>query len=246
MIEVERNGDVATITIRRPQVRNALRAADKRAINCAVREASAAGCGAIIVTGEGSLAFCAGTDVKEMGDFSVDDFAGMLDAEKHLNDTFLTTETPIIAAVNGAALGADCVLVYCSDLAIAAASAVLGQPEVRHGVAAGLHVAMLQQVIGLSRARWLLYTGEFVSAQASLEIGLVNEVVSDEELMRPASEIAAKIAARPRRAMALQKRAVSTFIHRPLPEAVATRLDANVAEFSSGHPGRAALKSLNR
>jgi enoyl-CoA hydratase/carnithine racemase len=238
--------DVACVTIDRPEVRNALRTEDKQRLAETLLGLGDDGARAIVVTGAGDQAFCAGTDIKEMADFTVTDGIAMLKAEAHLFDAVLRVPVPVIAAVNGVAFGAGCVLAYCCDLTVAANSARFGQPEVRNGVPAPVQAALLPQVVGLGRARWLLYTGEVLDAEAALRAGLVGEVIADEGLQDRALELARHVAAQPPVGVGLQKHIVGSWIREPFDAAVASSVYVAATSFASGEPAEAIRRFLER
>jgi enoyl-CoA hydratase/carnithine racemase len=243
---VARTGDVGLVTLNRPEARNALRRADKLLVADTLRRVAGEGVGAIVLTGTGDRAFCAGTDIKEMADLSPDEGAAMLEAEAEMFDAVMTIPVPVIAAVNGAALGAGCVLTYCCDLAIAAQGAIFGQPEVRNGVPAPVQAALLPRVAGVGRARWLLYTGDTLSASWARDWGLVGEVVDSSHLMDRALEIGDRLAGLPRQGMALQKRIVDSWIRVPFDESVRGSVRVAAAAFESGEHREAIKRFLER
>jgi crotonobetainyl-CoA hydratase len=193
---VDRMDHVMIITINRPEVRNCISLAVHDGIGEALVEAERdAEVRAVILTGAGDKAFCAGADLKALarGEKLLPDdpvraawgFGGYV--RHHISK-------PTIAAVNGAALGGGTELTLASDLAVAASTAVFGLPEVKRGILAGAGgvfriVAQLPPKIGLE----LLLTGDPISAERALELGLVNAVVPPEKLMEEALRFAARI-----------------------------------------------------
>jgi enoyl-CoA hydratase len=184
---------VVHLQINRPEVRNALRKADKELISRVVREAGCDETRAIILSGSDPRAFCAGTDVKEMGSLGPQDAVAMFEAEGRLYSSLLESPVLVIAAVEGAAVGAGCILACCADIVIAGDNAMFQTPEVRLGLPAPLHTAILPQVVGLSWARRMLLTCEPVSAQQALAIGLTTEVVPAGEAVGRALELATSV-----------------------------------------------------
>jgi enoyl-CoA hydratase len=237
---------VACVTIDRPEARNALRTEDKQALADTLLQLGEEGTRAIVVTGAGDRAFCAGTDIKQMAGFTVPDGVAMLQTEARMFDAVLRVPVPVIAAVNGVAFGAGCVLAYCCDLAVAATSARFGQPEVRNGVPAPVQAALLPQVVGLGRARWLLYTGEVLDAEAALRAGLIGEVVPDERLLDRALELGRYLAAQPPVGVGLQKRIIGSWIRDPFDAAVDSSVYVAAASFASGEPAEAIRRFLER
>lgn len=229
-------GGFPLITIRRPEARNALNVADKQDLIRQLHDAAASGARCIILTGDGDQAFCAGTDVKEMSRFAPVDATRMLTVERDVCDAIISLDVPVIAAINGVAAGAGCVLAYSVDISVAADDARFGQPEVKHGVPAGLHVALLPQVVGLARARKMLLTAEFISAEEAVSCGLINESVPREKLMDRVLEIANRIASLPEQAIRLQKRANEAYVRQPLDAAIDSTIYMGASAFTSDVP----------
>jgi enoyl-CoA hydratase/carnithine racemase len=220
---------VATILLQRPPM-NALCLQLQREIKAASEEVSArADVGAVIVYG-GPKVFAAGADIKEMADMSYQD---MLHASLGLQDAFTAVARipqPTIAAVTGYALGGGCELALCCDLRIAAEDARLGQPEINLGIIPGAGgTQRLPRLVGVSRAKDLVFTGRHVDAQEALSIGLVNRVVPADEVYASAQELAARLAAGP----ALALRAAKTAIDVGVETDLATGLAMERAQFSA-------------
>jgi len=195
-VRVERNGKVLIVTINRPQARNAVDMAVILGVGAALEEADAdPDIGAVILTGAGNQSFCAGADLKALArgeSFIPEDpvkrpwgFAGYV---KHI------ISKPTIAAVNGSALGGGTELVLASDLAVASEHATFGLPEVKRGLIAGAGGAFrLAAQVPKKIAMEILLTGDAISAQRALELGLVNAVTPRESLLDAALALAARI-----------------------------------------------------
>jgi enoyl-CoA hydratase len=164
----------------------------------------------VILTGEGDKAFAAGTDVNMMKGLHPSEVSerGLL-----VNRALGKIENfpyPVIAAVNGLALGGGCELAMACDIRIASTSAKFGQPEITLGIIpGGGGTQRLPRLIGISRAKELVYTGDIIDARRAWEIGLVNKVVPPEELLNEARQLAAKIAAKSLPILSLAKTAIS-------------------------------------
>jgi enoyl-CoA hydratase len=150
---------------------------------------------AVILTGEGTKAFAAGSDVTEMKQFSVIEAREFALRVNRTQAMIESTPKPVIAAVNGFALGGGCELMMSCDIRIASSTAKFGQPEINLGIIpGGGGTQRLARLIGTGRAKELVFTGELIDAQRAYEIGLVNKVVPPEKLMEEAQKIASKIA----------------------------------------------------
>ena len=192
-IKADQKGRIATLTINRPDALNALNTQVMTELTDAIikidREPSIA---VTILTGEGR-AFAAGADIKEMqkqefADMYVGDFFGAW-------DRFAAARKPIIAAVNGFALGGGCELAMMCDIVIASEKAKFGQPEIKLGVSPGMGGSQrLTKLVGKARAMDLILTGRMIDAAEADKIGLVSRVVPHDDLLKVASEIATTIA----------------------------------------------------
>jgi len=159
----------------------------------------------IIVTGEGK-AFAAGADIKKMFSFTPYEAKQFAEMGQSLFDYIEQMEKPVIAAINGYALGGGCELAMACDIRVAAKSAKIGQPEVRLGLIPGFAgTQRMLRLLGPGMAKKLILTGEQISAEEALRIGLVDVVVEDEELMNKTKSIARKILGSGPNAVALAK-----------------------------------------
>src|SRR5881398_2507993 len=186
LVRYDHRGPAAVVTINRPDKRNALSRALIAALTDAFRRAAddpAARC--VILTGNGP-AFCAGMDLDELrGTLGEQSMLVWDDARKlsALYELIYTLPKPTVAAVNGAAVAGGAGLVTVCDLALAVPGAKFGYPEVRRGLVAAMVMPHLLRHVGERPARWLLLTGELISADEALRTGLVNAVSSPEQLI---------------------------------------------------------------
>jgi len=195
-ILTEKNGHILTITINRPSQLNAL---NKETISELNQALSAANddkeVGVVILTGSGEKAFVAGADIKEFADFSVEK-GKELSAKGHelLFNFVENMTTPVIAAVNGFALGGGLELAMSAHIRVASDNAKLGLPEVSLGVIPGYGgTQRLAQLVGRGKAMEMVTTAGMISAEEAQSWGLVNHVVPQAELMDLANKIASKI-----------------------------------------------------
>ncbi len=204
VMTIEMKDHVALLTLRRPQVMNALNYELYMALEDAVRESEAR---VIVITGEGR-GFCTGDDVKEILSQKAKGPAEMKARGRRTGgltpaaDALLYTDIPVIAAVNGFALGWGMELALMADIRVASETAKFGELFVQRGLccdAPGL--GRLAQVVGRERAAEMLFTGDIIDAQTAREIGLVSRVVAPDDLVPTAMEIAGRIAANPPRAV---------------------------------------------
>jgi enoyl-CoA hydratase len=193
---VERDGAVAVLTINRPTVLNALNSQTvdelRRAMLDLQRDATAR---VIIVTGAGGKSFVAGADINELAVLSPTAGRDHALTGQHVFDVIENLGKPVIAAINGFALGGGCELAMACTLRIAADTARLGQPEIALGLIPGYAgTQRLTRLVGTGRALEMLLTGAHVTADEALRIGLVNRVVPAAELMNEARSLAAQLA----------------------------------------------------
>jgi enoyl-CoA hydratase len=193
----EAQGQIATVTLNRPKVLNALNAQvfdELEAVFTALSQESAVR--VILLTGSGEKAFAAGADINELA--ATDAVSGKAKAQRG-QAVFRLIETcgkPVIACINGFALGGGCELAMACTLRLASETARLGQPEVKLGLMPGYGgTQRLPRLVGRSAALRLMLAGEMIGAPEALRIGLVDEVVPTERLMARAQELAATIVA---------------------------------------------------
>ena len=191
------NSGIATITVNRPAVRNALNSATMRELRAAFEQAQAdEAVRVIILTGSGDKAFIAGADINELAKLSPVEGRDYSLAGQAIFDFIENLGKPVIAAVNGYALGGGCELAMACTFRVASDNAVFGQPEVKLGIIPGYGgTQRLAKLVGRGQASQLLVTGEMLPAAEALRIGLVNQVVPQAELHVTVEAIAKKVIA---------------------------------------------------
>jgi enoyl-CoA hydratase/carnithine racemase len=223
-IKTKVEDNIATLTLASPPV-NALSPAVLREIQAALDQFAAAKVRAVIVTGSGANAFCAGADVKAMRELETSPEK----AGEFLQlgvDTFNKVENfaaPVICAINNLTLGGGLELALSCDLRISSDRARFGLPEVTLGlIPAWGGVARLPRVVGLGNAKEIIYTGQLINAQQANKIGLVNKVVPDGDEVRAALDIAKRIAGKASPvAVRNAKQAINEGVGVPLEQALA-------------------------
>ena len=206
---------IGILTISRPKALNALNTETVTELNDCVGKIEAdESVKVVIITGEGAKSFVAGADIVEM---STKNPVEGRKFGKISQDTFTRIENlpqPVIAAVNGYALGGGCELACACDIRYAAENAKFGQPEVGLGITPGFGgTQRLTRVVGRGHAKELIYTGGMIDAEKAKAIGLVNEVFPQEELMPAAVKLAKKIAKNAPIAVQLSKAAINRGIN---------------------------------
>lgn len=217
-IRLERDGSVATVTIDRPAQLNALNTQvlrDLLAAFQALRDDRSVR--VVILTGAGEKAFIAGADIKEMAEKSPLEGRAFADLGLSVLDLVEALPQPVLAAVNGFALGGGTEVALACDLVYASTKARFGQPEVNLGIIPGFGgTQRLPRLVGRNLGKEIIFTGELISAERAREMGLVNAVFPPEALLANVRAVAETIAARGPLAIAAAKRAINAGIDLPL------------------------------
>jgi len=195
-ILTEEKGQICYITINRPKQLNALNKQTIDELHQAFKTADEnSSIGVVILTGSGDKSFVAGADIKEFADFSISQGGQLAMMGQELLFSFIENiTTPVIALVNGFALGGGLELAMCCHIRVASSNARMGLPEVSLGVIPGYGgTQRLAQLVGRGKANEMVFTAGMIKADEGLEWGLVNYVVDFADLMHKGEEIAAKI-----------------------------------------------------
>jgi enoyl-CoA hydratase len=212
LILTEIRNQIAFLTINRPQQLNALNKDTIEALHNALAAADAdQGVGAIILTGSGEKAFVAGADIKEFADFNIAQGGELaLRGQQTLFDFIEQLSTPVIAAVNGFALGGGLELAMAAHIRIASSNARMGLPETSLGVIPGYGGTQRSaQLIGRGKANEIIFTAGMLKADEALQWGLVNAVVEQSELLATCETMAQKMLANSPMAIAAAIRCVN-------------------------------------
>ena len=229
LVKVEMEDRLAVVTINRPEALNALNSTVLRELTMAIEHVSMAqDVGAIILTGAGDKAFVAGADIREMANLSGLEMRAFSEMGRRLGDAMAACNKPIIAAINGYALGGGCELALACDIRIASDRARIGQPEVNIGIIPGFGGSQrLPRLVGAGWAAEMIFTGDPVDAATAERIGLVNRVVPPAQLLEEARALARKILEKGPAAIALAKACLRAAQEMPL----SAGLDFETAAF---------------
>ena len=201
---------ISIITINRPKALNALNSKVLEELDQTLESIDTNKIRTLIITGSGEKSFVAGADIAEMSTLTKKEGETF---SKKGNDVFRKIETfeiPVIAAVNGFALGGGCELAMSCDIRICSDNAIFGQPEVGLGITPGFGgTQRLARLIGIGMAKQMIYTGQNIKAEEAKRIGLVNEVYSKEELLNEAIKLAKNIARNSANAVKSSKKAIN-------------------------------------
>lgn len=222
---IEDREGVRTLTMNRPEKLNALDFALTEALVEALRAADAdKDVRAVVLAGAGR-GFCAGADIAEFKDLTPEKNAGLVerraDLTAGLHALIPQMETPVVAAVNGVAMGGGAGLALACDYVVASRTAVFAYPEVRHGIVAAIVMASLVKHVGRKAAFGLVATGRKVEAGEALALGLATEIAEPEALVDRAGAVAATIAGFSPTAMAASKKLLQAVADIPLLEGIA-------------------------
>nr|WP_304216156.1 enoyl-CoA hydratase-related protein [Fredinandcohnia onubensis] len=196
---------------------------------------------AIILTGKGDRAFAAGADINEMVNLDGADMMEMSRISRLAYDKIESISKPVIAAVNGLALGGGCELALACDFRIGSPTTKFGLPEINLGIIpGGGGTQRLPRLIGQAKAKELLYFGEMIDAEKALEVGLVNKVVESDRVLEEAIEWAEKLAQKPRIAMKMLK----TSINRGTEVDLQAALDLETACFGNAFASKDRVEGM--
>ena len=231
---VEVKGNVAVIVVNRPEKRNALNSqvrAELLQVLDALRTHDDAR--VIIITGAGDKAFIAGADIGEFAQRSALEQRAIM-AERSIFDAISAHPKPVIAMINGFALGGGCEVALACDVRIAARSARLGQPEIKLGIIpGGGGTQRLPRLVGSGRALRMVLSGELIEAVEAERIGLVDTVVEDDDLHATTLQLAQSMAAHSPLTLRLVKTAVRAAEEMPLAAGLALERELFITAFGS-------------
>ncbi len=211
LVTTSKSDGICTVTINRPDKLNAMNMdVAKELVEIFENLGKDDEVKVIILTGEGDKAFSAGADIEYMSKISPDESEEYAKLGQLVTGTVENVKQPTIAAVNGFALGGGCELAMSCDIRIAANTAKMGQPEVTIGIPPGWGgTQRLMRIVGVAKAKELVYTGKMIKADEAREIGLVNQVVELSALMDETMKMAKVIASNSAIAVRMSKSAIN-------------------------------------
>ncbi|MBW2039191.1 MAG: enoyl-CoA hydratase/isomerase family protein [Deltaproteobacteria bacterium] len=243
-IILEKKDKIATLTLNRPPMNPLNRQMYEELIQVSGQLDADPGTKVVVVTGAGDKAFAAGLDVKDVQGKSVTEIMDFLACSGDAYKKVAAIEKPVIAAINGLALGGGLELALRCDLRIASDKAQFGQPEINLGIIPGGGATqLLPRLIGAARAKEIFFTGDTFDAQKALELGLVSRVVPAEKLMEEVMDLAAAIVAKPAVALKMAKLAVDHGLNMDLGSALIYEKECFILSFTS-EDGREGLRAF--
>ena len=220
-VTYEQDGFVGVVTINRPKALNALNSEVLKEIEATFDAIDLDATRAVVLTGAGDKSFVAGADIGEMSTLTKAEGEAF---GKTGNDVFRKIETfpiPVIAAVNGFALGGGCEISMSCDIRICSENAIFGQPEVGLGITPGFGgTQRLARIVGVGKAKEMIYTAFNIKAEEAYRIGLVNAVYPQEELLDAAKKLAATIAKQAPIAVRACKKAINDGLDASMDDAI--------------------------
>jgi len=220
-IKFEIEGEFAILTINRPKALNALNSEVLDELDKVLDNIDTYKIRALILTGAGEKSFVAGADIAEMSTLTKEQGKAF---SKKGNDVFRKLETleiPVIAAINGFALGGGCEIAMSCDIRICSENAIFGQPEVGLGITPGFGgTQRLARLVGPGMAKQMIFTGQNIKAEEALRIGLVNAVYPQNELLNEARKLALSIAKNGQNAVRNSKKAINDGLQLDIEKAI--------------------------
>jgi enoyl-CoA hydratase/carnithine racemase len=241
----ETRGAIALLTLNRPDILNAWHMAmrDMLVSKLLAAEADEA-IRAIVMTGSGDRAFCAGQDLNETKTFNPDRAEEWIREWERLYDTIRSLSKPLVMALNGVAAGSGFQVALLGDFRIAHPGVTMGQPEINSGIASTTGPWIMKEMLGLSRTIDLTLTGRMMEAQECLAVGVINRLVSAAQVLPEALALAEELAAKPPVAMRLDKARFREVTEAGFRDCIAAGVRNQRIAYGTGEPARMMEKFL--
>ncbi|MBP0588161.1 enoyl-CoA hydratase/isomerase family protein [Paraburkholderia sp. LEh10] len=242
----EMRGDIALVTLNRPDKLNAVSQTLRAAlIETLARLNHDPMVRAIVLTGAGSRAFCAGQDLEEAARVDIARIPAWLDAQRAMYQAVRDLDKPCIAALNGVAAGAGFQIALCADWRIAGIGTRIGQPEVKAGLASIVGSYLMTLHVGMTHNVQLSLSGDLIDARRAYEIGLVTELAEPTSVLDAALERARQLAKLPAHAIKLSKQRLRALTQAGFDAACAAGIEAQTQCYAHGEPQAAMRAFLN-
>lgn len=246
-IRCERQGAVVLVTLDRPDVLNAWTGAMREDLIAQLQALEAdSSVRALVVTGAGARAFCAGQDLNEAKAFDENDAEAWIESFRRFYDAVRGLSKPLVAALNGVAAGSGFQFALLCDIRIAHPGVKLGQPEIRSGILSITGPWIMREVMGFSRTVEMALTGRLIDAEEAREAGIVHRIVPEEQVLPTAMALAQEMALLPRTAMRLDKAWLREMTQPGFDAAFAAALRYHRLSYASGEPQAASAEFLSR
>ncbi len=236
---IERRDGVALLRLNRPAALNAVDGGLRAALTAAMRALDAdAAVKAVVIAGAGGRAFCAGQDLHEAMELAPDAVAGWLDRQHAMYQSLRDFDKPLVAALDGVAAGAGFQIALCCDLRVGYPELRIGQPEIRAGLASIVGTYLMSLQLPLSLNQQLSLAGELLSGRRAYELGLINHLLPQADVLERAIALAGELAQLPAAAYAASKRRLRELSQPGFDDALAAAKLAQQALYASGEPQR--------
>ena len=238
-IELVERGRIVVIRLNRPQKLNAWHGAMRDEIIDALRCYDGdSNIGAIVMTGAGDRAFCAGQDLEEAHDFDVDASEAWIRSWETYYDTIRSVTKPLVMALNGTAAGSAFQVALLGDIRVGHPGVRMGQPEINAGIASITGPWIMNLMLGMSRTIELTLTGRLMDAEECFRIGLLHHLVPADEVMTRSMEIANELAAKPPVALRLDKLRFKEMSETSFRDSMEAAVRHHRTSYASGEPQR--------
>lgn len=246
-VQIERNGNVAILTLNRPQVMNAWHKPMRdqlveRLSDCENNDEV----GAIVIRGAGDRAFCAGQDLNDVSDFDEAAARDWIEEWRILYTRIRTLSKPTVAALNGVAAGSGFQFALLLDMRIGHSGSRMGQPEINAGIASITGPWIMREILGLARTTELVLTGRIMDGDEAHRLGLIHEFVDEDAVFTRAVELAKELAKKAPLAMKLNKNWLRQMTQAGFDEAFEHALVAHGESYASGEPQSISKSFLDR
>ena len=236
-IKGETDGNVGTIVLNRPKVMNAWnRTTRSEVVDCLRQFNADEGIRAVIITGAGNRAFCAGQDFNEAETFDPDGAEAWIEEWRVLYGVMRGFDKPLIAALNGVAAGSGFQAALLADVRVGHPGVQMGQTEINSGIASVTGFWIIREALGLSRTAELVLTGRLMSGQECKEVGIIHYLVNEEEVMPKAREVARLMGAKPPVAMRLDKQRIREATQAAFDDTMVAAARIHRESYASGEP----------
>lgn len=238
-IKTSRDGNVAIITLNRPEKLNAWHTAMRNEIIAALAAFNTdTAIGAIVMTGAGDRAFCAGQDLEEAHGFDQARADEWMSEWENYYRTIRTLQKPLLIALNGTAAGSAFQVALLADIRVGHAGSRMGQPEINSGIPSVTGPWIMKQMLGISRTIELTLTGRMMEAAEAHALGLIHHLVEPAEVLPKTLEIARELAAKPSVAMRLNKQRFCEVSEESFVKTIAAGRRIQMEAYATGEPAR--------
>lgn len=246
-VDLEITDGCAVVTLNNPTALNAWSRSMQRRVGELMAELDADDdVKGIVLTGAGDRAFCSGQDLNELETFTTDHVEGWLDTFYHVYNAVLGTSKPVVAALNGVTAGSGYQLALLCDLRIAHSGVRIGQPEVNSGIPSITGMYLTWQSLGHSKTTELMLTGRLMSAEEAHQLGLIAEILPQDEVLTRSKQLVEELARLPKQAFRLTKQRVHATLLPGLKDAFDAALASDRKAYDDGEPQATAGAFLSR